>query len=52
MITADLVADETERDTKGWLMTPEARREELLREVHAKRVDAGRVCAACGGSYP
>lgn len=30
MITADLVADETKRDTKGRRITPKARREELL----------------------
>ena len=30
MITADLVADETKRDTTGRRITPKARREELL----------------------
>ena len=30
MITADLVVDETKRDTKGRRITPKARRQELL----------------------
>jgi transposase-like protein len=32
MITADLVVDETKRDTKGRRITPKERREELLNE--------------------
>ncbi|MCS6242557.1 MAG: hypothetical protein H2172_01660 [Opitutus sp.] len=52
MITADLVVDETKRDTKGRRITPKQRREELLNEYEQSGLTQAAFARRAGVNYP
>ena len=52
MITADLVGDETKRDTKGRRITPKQRREELLNEYEQSGLTQAAFARRAGVNYP
>lgn len=52
MITAELVPDETKRDTKGRKITPKARREELLNEYEQSGLTQAAFARRAGVNYP
>ena len=51
MLTADLVVDETKRDTKGRRITPKARREELLSEYEQSGLTQAAFARRAGVNY-
>ena len=51
MITADLVVDETKRDTKGRRIAPKARREELLNEYEKSGLTQAAFARRAGVNY-
>ena len=52
MITADLVADETKRDSKGRRITPKERREDLLNEYEQSGLTQAAFARRAGINYP
>lgn len=52
MITAELVKDETKRDTKGRRITPKARREDLLNEYKQSGLTQAAFARCAGVNYP
>ena len=52
MITADLVTDESKRDSKGRRITPRARREELLNEYEQSGLTQAAFARRAGINYP
>ena len=52
MITADLVVDETKRDTKGRRITPKERREELLNEYEQSGLTQAAFARRAGVNHP
>ena len=52
MITAELVQDETKRDTKGRRITPKARREDLVNEYEQSGLTQAAFARRAGVNYP
>ncbi len=52
MITAELVPDETKRDTKGRRITPKGRREDLLNEYEQSGLTQAAFARRAGVNYP